>query len=195
MNNLLAIQNQQIFPDKDEYITKAMTYPSRTAVSGLNYLSNERELQFFKDETMAHTLYIMIANVLGVQQNDNSNTNVQLKYQDIYNTYNVNSLQQLFKEIIYDKVYNLSNTITQSDIKSMIECIENNKEVITDNLVTNGNKTFSYIAFSLEEISEYLNLLLKIKEDETLMKKYLRAKRINEIENELIELNKKMNSS
>ena len=196
MNNLLTIQNQQIFPDKDEYITKAMTYPSRTAVSGLNYLSNERELQLFQDETMAYTLYIMIANVLGVQQNDNNNnTNVQLKFQDIYNTYNVSSLQQLFKEIIYDKVYNLNNTITQSDIQSMIECIENNKDVITDNLVTNGNKTFSYIAFSLEEISEYLNLLLKIKEDEVLMKKYIRAKRINEIENELIELNKKMNNS
>ena len=29
--------------------------------------------------------------------------------------------------------------------------------LISDNLVTNNNKTFSYVAFSLDEILEFLN--------------------------------------
>ena len=56
-------------------------------------------------------------------------------------------------------------------LDEQINCIESNKELITDSLANNTNKTFSYIAFSIEEICDYLKEYDKIKYDSDIKKK------------------------
>ena len=60
-------------------------------------------------------------------------------------------------------------------MEDIINIIYQNKMLISDNLVTNNNKTFSYVAFSLDEICEYLRGLKDLDED-------LKEKLRNEIE-------------
>ena len=63
----------------------------------------------------------------------------------------------------------------------IITSIQKNKELITDSLVSNTNKTFSYIAFSLEEISDFLSQLkLTNKETKAKLRKELEIKNIKE---------------
>lgn len=46
-------------------------------------------------------------------------------------------------------------------MQRVIDEIEANSDLITNSLVNNTNKTFSYVAFSLEEINQHLKNLSK----------------------------------
>ena len=65
--------------------------------------------------------------------------------------------------MIYKEIYSKSlNENFDLNTNLIISTIENNKELITESLVSNTNKTFSYVAFSLEEIVDYLKEIQKI---------------------------------
>ena len=63
----------------------------------------------------------------------------------------------------------------------MIQCIDDNRDLITDSLANSTNKTFSYIAFSLEEIADYLKEVEAINYDQEMKKKLKQQIEINKM--------------
>ena len=148
-----------------ELIEKLSLYPSKTAQTGLNYLTPERETELINnDSDVSKQLLNMIYSCLN--KNYSQSASVKESYDTLFQQYNVNSIKSLFQEVIYKKIYKETlNEDCNLDIDSIISCIDNNKELITDSLLSNSNKIFSYIAFSLEEISDYLKEIKKINKD------------------------------
>ena len=148
-----------------ELIEKLSLYPSKTAQTGLNYLTPERETELINnDSDVSKQLLNMIYSCLN--KNYSQSASVKESYDTLFQQYNVNSIKSLFQEVIYKKIYKETlNEDCDLDIDSIISCIDSNKELITDSLLSNSNKIFSYIAFSLEEISDYLKEIKKINKD------------------------------
>ena len=118
----------------------------------------------------------MICVCLGENTPENYN-NIKESYNNLFQKYNVDSIKNLFFEHIYKKIYNdaFNGRVTNNYIENIINCIKENKILITDILVSNINKTFSYVAFSLDEIYEFLISIKDIDDD-------LKDKIKNEIE-------------
>ena len=118
----------------------------------------------------------MICVCLGENTPENYN-NIKEIYNNLFQKYNVDSIKNLFFEHIYKKIYNdaFNGRVTNNYIENIINCIKEYKMLITDILVSNINKTFSYVAFSLDEIYEFLNSIKDIDDD-------LKDKIKNEIE-------------
>jgi hypothetical protein len=160
-------------------IDKLSNYPSKTAKTGLNFLTNEKENELFIENEQNQKLLEMTYGCLGEDINENLNINEAYNY--LFKKYNVDSIKNLYFDHIYKKVYNdtLNGNVDQNEIENIINCIEENKMLITDVLVSNANKTFSYVAFSLDEIYEYLKGVKDLDED-------LKEKLSNELELKLL---------
>ena len=85
------------------------------------------------------------------------------------------------EEMIKRLIDEIKEKLEQKEIKKILTCLENNKSLISDVLTNNNNINFSYIAFSLDEIYEYLCGIKEMDED-------LKEKVRNQLElNSLIE--------
>ena len=160
----LEIQKKYSPLPKDETIltAKLSSHPSKTAKTGLTFLTPDKERDLIYNESeITKELNNMIYSCLNLS---NSNyDNLKDSYDNLFNLYHVNSIKSLFNEVIYKEIYSKSlNENFDLNTNLIISTIENNKELITECLVGNTNKTFSYVAFSLEEIVDYLKEIQKI---------------------------------
>ena len=178
-NKINLLKQQPIEEDEKVIIDKVSNYPSKTAKTGLNFLTSDKENELFIENEQNQKLLEMTYGCLGEDLNEN--LNIQEAYNYLFKKYNVDSIKNLYFEHIYKKVYNdtLNGNVDQNEIEKIINCIEENKMLITDVLVSNANKTFSYVAFSLDEIYEYLNGIKDLDED-------LKEKLSNELELKLL---------
>ncbi len=178
-NKINLLKQQPIEEDEKVIIDKLSNYPSKTAKTGLNFLTNEKENELFIENEQNQKLLEMTYGCLGEDINENLNINEAYNY--LFKKYNVDSIKNLYFDHIYKKVYNdtLNGNVDQNEIENIINCIEENKMLITDVLVSNANKTFSYVAFSLDEIYEYLKGVKDLDED-------LKEKLSNELELKLL---------
>ena len=178
-NKINLLKQQPIEEDEKVIIDKLSNYPSKTAKTGLNFLTNEKENELFIENEQNQKLLEMTYGCLGEDINENLNINEAYNY--LFKKYNVDSIKNLYFDHIYKKVYNdtLNGNVDQNEIESIINCIEENKMLIADVLVSNANKTFSYVAFSLDEIYEYLKGVKDLDED-------LKEKLSNELELKLL---------
>ena len=178
-NKINLLKQQPIEEDEKVIIDKVSNYPSKTAKIGLNYLTNEKENELYIENEQNQKLLEMTYGCLG--EDINENLNIKEAYNYLFKKYNVDSIKNLYFDHIYKKVYNdtLNGNVDQNEIESIINCIEENKMLIADVLVSNANKTFSYVVFSLDEIYEYLNGIKDLDED-------LKEKLSNELELKLL---------
>ncbi len=86
------------------------------------------------------------------------NKNIKEIYNILFKKYKVNSIKELYFNIIYKKIYkdSINDKLDYNEIKTIINCLGDNKSLISDVLTNNNNINFSYIAFTLDEIYEYL---------------------------------------
>jgi hypothetical protein len=98
---------------------------------------------------------------------ENKGENIKETYEKFFKKYNVNSIKDLFYEVIYKKIYNdlFIGKLNNKEIDEIINSISGNKILISDNLVSNNNKVFSYVAFSLDEILEFLKGIKDVEDD------------------------------
>ena len=178
-NKINLLKQQPIEENEKVIIDKVSNYPSKTAKIGLNYLTNEKENELYIENEQNQKLLEMTYGCLG--EDINENLNIKEAYNYLFKKYNVDSIKNLYFDHIYKKVYNdtLNGNVDQNEIESIINCIEENKMLIADVLVSNANKTFSYVVFSLDEIYEYLNGIKDLDED-------LKEKLRNEVELKLL---------
>ena len=96
-----------------------------------------------------------------------NNKNIKEIYNILFKKYKVNSIKELYFNYIYKKIYkdSINEKLEQKEIKKILTCLENNKSLISDVLTNNNNINFSYIAFSLDEIYEYLCGIKEMHED------------------------------
>lgn len=169
--------------DEKELINKLTSYPSKTAQTGLNFLTNTREKDIINtDDASSIELCKMIFACLG-EGNFEEYTTLKDAYENLFNKYNVRSIKKLFSDVIYKKIYYdiLSDSPPSIDIANVIQCIDDNRDLITDSLANSTNKTFSYIAFSLEEIADYLKEVEAINYDQEMKKKLKQQIEINKM--------------
>ena len=95
------------------------------------------------------------------------NKSIKENYNILFKKYKVNSIKELYINYIYQKIYkdSINEKKDNNEIKNILNCIEKNKSLITDALINNNNKNFSYIAFSLDEIYEYLSGINEMDDD------------------------------
>lgn len=169
--------------EEKELINKLTSYPSKTAQTGLNFLTNTREKDIINtDDVSSIELCKMIFACLG-EGNFEEYTTLKDAYENLFNKYNVRSIKKLFSDVIYKKIYYdiLSDSPPSIDIANVIQCIDDNRDLITDSLANSTNKTFSYIAFSLEEIADYLKEVEAINYDQEMKKKLKQQIEINKM--------------
>lgn len=169
--------------EEKELINKLTSYPSKTAQTGLNFLTNTREKDIINtDDASSIELCKMIFACLG-ERNFEEYTTLKDAYENLFNKYNVRSIKKLFSDVIYKKIYYdiLSDSPPSIDIANVIQCIDDNRDLITDSLANSTNKTFSYIAFSLEEIADYLKEVEAINYDQEMKKKLKQQIEINKM--------------
>lgn len=169
--------------EEKELINKLTSYPSKTAQTGLNFLTNTREKDIINtDDSSSIELCKMIFACLG-EGNFDEYTTLKDAYENLFNKYNVKSIKKLFSDVIYKKIYYdiLSDSPPSIDISNVIQCIDDNRDLITDSLANSTNKTFSYIAFSLEEIADYLKEVEAINYDQEMKKKLKQQIEINKM--------------
>ena len=108
----------------------------------MNYLTNEKENELYIENEQNQKLLEMTYGCLG--EDINENLNIKEAYNYLFKKYNVDSIKNLYFDHIYKKVYNdtLNGNVDQNEIESIINCIEENKMLIADVLVSNANKTF-----------------------------------------------------
>jgi hypothetical protein len=162
--------------DEKAILDKISIYPSKTAKTGLNFLNKQKENELINnDNELNQQLLEMIYICSG--ENLNKNQSIQESYEYLFKKFNVDSIKNLFFSHIYPRCYedSLNGKLEGKEMEDIINIIYQNKMLISDNLVTNNNKTFSYVAFSLDEICEYLRGLKDLDED-------LKEKLRNEIE-------------
>ena len=150
------LKNNKLNEEDKKIINKVTSYPSKTAKTGLNFLTPERESELINNDNEVNIILIkMIYTCLNEEYLSN---NVKEGYEYLFKKYNVNSIKTLFLNVIYKKVFNDSlNDETNENTEKIINDISQNKMLMANNLVSNTNKTFSYVCFSLDEISEFLN--------------------------------------
>ena len=188
-NELLKIQNKikilqennNLTNEERKIIENIIKYPSKTAKTGLNFLSEEKEKELMKNEIEDNLLLIkMIYILLNENINELNINNIKEKYNKIFNKYKVNSIKELFFEIIYKNIYeNSLDNFNKNLNNKIIEYINQNKSLITDILVNNINKNFSYVAFSIDEICDYLTGINNI--DSSLKNKLKNEKQIQDL--------------
>ena len=188
-NELLKIQNKikilqennNLTNEERKIIENIIKYPSKTAKTGLNFLSEEKEKELMKNEIEDNLLLIkMIYILLNENINELNINNIKEKYNKIFNKFKVNSIQELFFEIIYKNIYeNSLDNFNKNLNNKIIEYINQNKSLITDILVNNINKNFSYVAFSIDEICDYLTGINNI--DSSLKNKLKNEKQIQDL--------------
>ena len=169
--------------EEKELINKLTSYPSKTAQTGLNFLTNTREKDIINtDDSSSIELCKMIFACLG-EGNFDEYTTLKDAYENLFNKYNVKSIKKLFSDVIYKKIYYdiLSDSPPSIDISNVIQCIDDNRDLITDSLPNSTNKTFSYIAFSLEEIADYLKEVEAINDEQEMKKKLKQQIEINKM--------------
>ena len=165
-NKINLLRQQPIEDDEKAILDKISIYPSKTAKTGLNFLNKQKENELMNDEIEINKkLLEMIYISCGDQLKDNQT--LKDSYQQLFKKYNVDSIKELFFSYIYPRCYedSLNGKLEIKEIESIINIIYQNKMLISDNLVTNNNKTFSYVAFSLDEICEYLIGIKDLDED------------------------------
>ena len=169
--------------EEKELINKLTSYPSKTAQTGLNFLTNTREKDIINtNDSSSIELCKMIFACLG-EGNFDEYTTLKDAYENLFNKYNVKSIKKLFSDVIYKKIYYdiLSDSPPSIDISNVIQCIDDNRDLITDSLANSTNKTFSYIAFSLEEIADYLKEVEAINDEQEMKKKLKQQIEINKM--------------
>ena len=169
--------------EEKELINKLTSYPTKTAQTGLNFLTNTREKDIINtDDSSSIELCKMIFACLG-EGNFDEYTTLKDAYENLFNKYNVKSIKKLFSDVIYKKIYYdiLSDSPPSIDISNVIQCIDDNRDLITDSLPNSTNKTFSYIAFSLEEIADYLKEVEAINDEQEMKKKLKQQIEINKM--------------
>ena len=188
-NELLEIQNKikilqennNLTNEERKIIENIIKYPTKTAKTGLNFLSEEKEKELMKNEIEDNLLLIkMIYILLNENINELNINNIKEKYNKIFNKFKVNSIKELFFEIIYKNIYeNSLDNFNKNLNNKIIEYINQNKSLITDILVNNINKNFSYVAFSIDEICDYLTGINNI--DSSLKNKLKNEKQIQDL--------------
>ena len=188
-NELLKIQNKikilqennNLTNEERKIIENIIKYPTKTAKTGLNFLSEEKEKELMKNEIEDNLLLIkMIYILLNENINELNINNIKEKYNKIFNKFKVNSIKELFFEIIYKNIYeNSLDNFNKNLNNKIIEYINQNKSLITDILVNNINKNFSYVAFSIDEICDYLTGINNI--DSSLKNKLKNEKQIQDL--------------
>ena len=155
-NKIQVLNNKKQIKEEDmKIINKIISYPSKTAKTGLNYLISEREKELMNDDNNINkTLIKMIYICLDEEYSSN---NLKEGYEYLFNKYQVKSIKNLFLEVIYNKIF--INSLNEKNTKKnekIIKQISENKALMSHNLMNNINKTFNYICFSLDEICEFL---------------------------------------
>ena len=177
-NKINLLKQESIEEEDKSIVEKLSNYPSKTAKTGLNFLNEQKENELKKNDNETNKkLLDMIISCLGDNINEVQGENIKEIYNNLFLKYNVNSIKDLFLDVIYKRIYNdsLNGKLNYKDIEKIINSINNNKILISDNLVSNSNKIFSYVAFSLDEILEFLNGIKDLDDD-------LKEKIKNEIE-------------
>ena len=155
-NKIQVLNNKKQIKEEDmKIINKIISYPSKTAKTGLNYLISEREKELMNDDnninkTLIKMIYICL-------DEDYSSNNLKEGYEYLFNKYQVKSIKNLFLEVIYNKIF--INSLNEKNTKKnekIIKQISENKALMSHSLMNNINKTFNYICFSLDEICEFL---------------------------------------
>ena len=179
------LKNNKLNEEDKKIINKVTSYPSKTAKTGLNFLTPERESELINNDNEVNIILIkMIYTCLNEEYLSN---NVKEGYEYLFKKYNVNSIKTLFLNVIYKKVFNDSlNDETNENTEKIINDISQNKMLMANNLVSNTNKTFSYVCFSLDEISEFLNEVKGLnKEMRNNIKKEVKLNKLIEDEQEI----------
>ena len=179
------LKNNKLNEEDKKIINKVTSYPSKTAKTGLNFLTPERESELINNDNEVNIILIkMIYTCLNEEYLSN---NVKEGYEYLFKKYNVNSIKTLFLNVIYKKVFNDSlNDETNENTEKIINDISQNKMLMANNLVSNTNKTFSYVCFSLDEISEFLNEIKELnKEMRDNIKKEVELNKLIEDEQEI----------
>jgi len=181
-NHIKILQeNNNLTNEERKIIENIIKYPSKTAKTGLNFLSEEKEKELKKNQIEDNLLLIkMIFIILNENIDELNLNNIKENYNKIFNKFKVNSIKELFTEIIYKKIYESSLDNFDKNLNNkIIEYINQNKSLITDILVNNINKNFSYVAFSLDEICDYLTGINNI--DSSLKNKLKIEKQIQDL--------------
>ena len=155
-NKIQVLNNKKQIKEEDmKIINKIISYPSKTAKTGLNYLISEREKELMNDDNNINkTLIKMIYICLDEEYSSN---NLKEGYEYLFNKYQVKSIKNLFLEVIYNKIFiNSLNEKNTNKNEKIIKQISENKALMSHSLMNNINKTFNYICFSLDEICEFL---------------------------------------
>ncbi len=176
-NKINLLKQESIEEEDKSIVEKLSNYPSKTAKTGLNFLNENKENELMIDNELNQKLLEMIHVCLNENLLENKGENIKETYEKFFKKYNVNSIKDLFYEVIYKKIYNdlFIGKLSNKEIDAIINSISGNKILISDNLVSNSNKIFSYVAFSLDEILEFLNGIKDLDDD-------LKEKIKNEIE-------------
>ena len=107
-NELLKIQNKikilqennNLTNEERKIIENIIKYPTKTAKTGLNFLSEEKEKELMKNEIEDNLLLIKMIYILLNENIDELNiNNIKEKYNKIFNKFKVNSIKELFFEI------------------------------------------------------------------------------------------------
>jgi hypothetical protein len=164
-NKINLLKQKTIEEDEKLIIEKICNYPSKTAKTGLNFLNNEKEKELMINNEQNKKLLEMTSICLG--EKIKINKNIKEIYNILFKKYKVNSIKELYFNYIYKKIYkdSINEKLEQKEIKKILTCLENNKSLISDVLTNNNNINFSYIAFSLDEIYEYLCGIKEMDED------------------------------
>ena len=166
-NKINLLKQQPIEEDEKVIIDKVSNYPSKTAKTGLNFLNESKEKELMIENELNQKLLEMICVCLNENLIENKGENIKETYEKFFKKYNVNSIKDLFYEVIYKKIYNdlFIGKLSNKEIDAIINSISGNKILISDNLVSNNNKVFSYVAFSLDEILEFLKGIKDVEDD------------------------------
>ena len=166
-NKINLLKQNQIEEDELNIIQNLSSYPTKTAKTGLNFLNENKENELMIDNELNQKLLEMIHVCLNENLLENKGENIKETYEKFFKKYNVNSIKDLFYEVIYKKIYNdlFIGKLSNKEIDAIINSISGNKILISDNLVSNNNKVFSYVAFSLDEILEFLKGIKEVDDD------------------------------
>ena len=166
-NKINSLKLEPIEEEEKKIVEKISSYPSKTAKTGLNFLNNQKENELMIENELNEKLLEMICVCLEENLIENQGENIKETYEKIFKKYNVNSIKNLFFEVIYKRLYSdaLNDRLNVKEIEKIINCISENKMLISENLVSNENKIFSYVAFSLDEILEFLTEIQELDDD------------------------------
>ena len=154
-DKIQVLKNKELNEEDEKIINKIMSYPSKTAKTGLNYLTFDRENELLNNENEVNL--ILLKMIYSCLNEINFSNNIKEGYEYLFKKYEVNSIKNLFLDVIYKKIFNDSlKDKTNKKAEKIINDINENKTLMTTNLIGNTNKIFNYVCFSLDEICEFL---------------------------------------